>query len=77
MSNLPTRASSRADSRVRKSTSGGKGTLKSLTRKTHKGTGNKGTTASLVAGTKKTGKSPFPSMARGPVRSKARGAGVG
>ena len=76
-SNIPTRSSSRANNTVRRSTGGPRGTLKSLTRKTHKGSGNKGTTASLVAGTRKTGNSPFPSMARGPVRTKARGAGVG
>lgn len=44
------------------------GSLSELTRKTHKGSGNKGTTASLVAGTKKTGPMPRPSMMRGPLR---------
>jgi hypothetical protein len=57
--------------------SGSKGSLSSLTRKTHKGSGNKGSTASLTRGTKRTGKQPFPSMARGPVRERARSAGVG
>lgn len=48
--------------------SGNKGSLSSLTRKTHKGSGNRGTLKSLVSGTKKTGKSPFPSMGKGPLR---------
>jgi len=43
----------------------------------HGTTVKSGMAAKLVSGTKKSGKSPFPSMARGPVRSKARGAGVG
>lgn len=38
--------------------------LSQLTRKTHKGSGSKGTTKTLVAGTRKTGNQPFPSMAR-------------
>jgi hypothetical protein len=48
--------------------SGSKGSLSQLTRKTHKGTGSKGTLRSLLSGTRKSGKSPFPSMARGPLR---------
>jgi hypothetical protein len=48
--------------------SGKIGSLSDLTRKTHKGSGSKGTLRSLVSGTKKTGKSPFPSMGRGPLR---------
>jgi len=56
--------------------SGSKGTLKSLTRKTHRGSGSKGSLSSLVSGTRKTGPSPFPSMARGPVRSRKRRAGL-
>ena len=50
--------------------------LSQLNRKASHGTGSKGTLKSLVAGTKKTGKSPFPSMAKGPVRDRARRAGV-
>lgn len=57
--------------------SGSKGSLASLNRGASHGSGNKGTTASLVAGTRKTGKTPFPSMARGPIRQRARSAGVG
>lgn len=48
--------------------SGSKGSLSSLTRRTHKGSGSKGTTRTLTAGTSRTGQSPFPSMARGPLR---------
>lgn len=43
----------------------------------HGSTVKSGMASKLVSGTRKTGKSPFPSMARGPVRDKARSAGVG
>lgn len=52
--------------------------LKKLLTATHKGTHTKkASTSALTRGTRKGGKSPFPSMAKGPVRSKARDAGVG
>jgi hypothetical protein len=58
--------------------SGNKGSLSSLNRKAHHGSTSKSGMASrLNSGHSKTGKSPFPSMARGPVRDKARSAGVG
>jgi hypothetical protein len=58
--------------------SGKGGSLSSLNRKaSHGSTSKSGMASKLASGTKKTGKSPFPSMARGPVRDKARGAGIG
>lgn len=44
------------------------GSLSQLTRKTHKGSGNKGTLKSLLTGTKRTGKMPRPSMMSKPLR---------
>lgn len=44
--------------------SGSKGSLSSLLTKTHRGSGSKGSLKSLVSGTRKTGKTPFPSMGR-------------
>lgn len=49
--------------------SGSKGSLSELTRQTHKGSGSKGSSKSLLKGTRDaTGKTPFPSMGRGPLR---------
>lgn len=56
--------------------SGKKGSLSQLNARASHGSGNRGNLSALVAGTHRTGKSPFPSMARGPVREAARRAGV-
>ena len=55
-----------------KGRSSGRGSLSQLTSKAHKGSGSKGSLSTLVAGTRKTGKQPFPSMARGPLRKNDR-----
>lgn len=51
--------------------SGSRGTTASLTRQTHRGSGSRGTLQTLVAGTRKTGSNPRPSMMSRPLRGGA------
>ena len=56
----------------------GNGRVTQLTAQASKGrTVKSGMASKLTAGTQKTGKQPTPGMVKGPVRSKARSAGVG